>query len=85
VGHRSAPVHEHADRSPDLVAQRRELAGELVGEQAIGGEVAAVEALEGADLPRLEALRVAEYADGCGSPRGSGTRDRESRNGRRAR
>jgi hypothetical protein len=46
------------------VAQRRELARELVGDQAIRGEVAAVEALEGADLARLQALGVAEDADG---------------------
>jgi len=70
VRHRAAPVHEHAHRPPDLVAQGGELAGELVGEQAVGGKVAAVEALERANLARLEALGVAEDADGCGTPAG---------------
>jgi hypothetical protein len=64
VGHRSAPIHQHADRPPDVEAQRRELAGELVGKQAVGGEMASVEALEGADLTCLEALGIAEDADG---------------------
>jgi hypothetical protein len=64
VRDRAAPIHQHADRPPHVVAQRRELTGELVGEQAIGGEVASVEALEGADLTCLEALGVAEDADG---------------------
>jgi hypothetical protein len=64
VGHGAAPVHQHADRPPHVVTQRRELAGELVGEQAVGGEMASVEALEGADLTCLEALGVAEDADG---------------------
>jgi len=64
VRHGPAPIHQHADRPPHVGAQRRELAGELVRDQAIGGEVAAVEALERADLARLEALGVAENADG---------------------
>jgi hypothetical protein len=70
VRHRSASVDEDADRPADVVAQLRELPGELVGDEAIGRQVAAVEALEGADLARLEALGVAEDADGCGSPAG---------------
>src|SRR5690606_4659350 len=48
----------------DPLAQLGELAGELVGEQSIGREVAAVEALERTDLAGLEALGMAENADG---------------------
>jgi hypothetical protein len=60
----AATIHQHAHRPPDVVTQLRELAGELVGDQAIRGKVAAVEALERADLARLQALGVAEDADG---------------------
>jgi hypothetical protein len=63
VGHGTPSVHEDTHLSPDLLGELRQLAGELVGEQAIGREATAVEALQGADLARLESLRVAEDAD----------------------
>ncbi|HTY19082.1 MAG TPA: hypothetical protein VMH82_15235 [Myxococcota bacterium] len=61
--HGAASVHEHADLSPDLVRQLGQLAGELVGDEAVGGEAAPIEALDRADLARFEALGVAEDAD----------------------
>jgi hypothetical protein len=80
VRHRTAPVHEHADRPADVAADLGELAGELVGDQAVGRKVAAVEALERADLAGLEALGVAEDADVSGLPKsGPTTLERRAR------
>jgi len=67
--HVSASVDEDADLPADLVRELGQLAGELVGDEAVGGEAAPVEALERANLARLEALGVAEDADRSRSPR----------------
>jgi hypothetical protein len=69
MGHRAAPIHEDADLPADLVGELGQLASELVGDEAIGREMAAVEALERADLAGLESLGVSEDADLVGLPR----------------
>jgi hypothetical protein len=60
VGDVTTPVHQHPHHAPDVAADLRELAGELVGDEAIGRQAALVEALDGADLTGLQAVGVAE-------------------------
>ncbi len=56
-------VHQDPDLSPDLVAELRELARQLAGEQAVRGHAATAEAFDALDLARLEPVGVAEDAD----------------------
>jgi len=64
VGHGAAAIEQHADLTAEVVRELGQLARELVGEEAVGGESAPVEALEGMDLAGLEALGIAEDLDG---------------------
>jgi hypothetical protein len=70
VGDVSPAVDEHADLAPDVPADLGELAGELVGDEAIGPQAASVEALDGADLAGLQPMGVAEDLD-TATPLGS--------------
>jgi hypothetical protein len=56
-------IHEHADLATDLTADLRELASELVREEAVGGQAALVEPLDGANLAGLQAVGVAKDLD----------------------
>lgn len=63
VGYRPAAVDQDADLATDLAADLGQLAGEVVGDETLGGQTAAREALEGANLAGLESVRVPEDAD----------------------
>ena len=63
MGDVAAPIHEHADLTPNFVAQLGELPRELLGDQTIGGEPAPSEALEALLLAGPQALGVSVDAD----------------------
>jgi len=71
VGDRARTVHQHPDLPADLPGELRELAGEIVGEEPVGGEAALREALELLDVVGLEAVGIAEDAYGFGSCEGT--------------
>jgi len=64
VGHRARAVHQHPHLAADLPGQLGELAGEVVGEEPVGGKPALCEAAELLDVVGLQAVGIAEYADG---------------------
>jgi hypothetical protein len=64
VSHGTPAVHQHPDLPPDLPADLRELACQIVVEEAVGGESTAEEALELTGLAGFESVRIAEDLDG---------------------
>jgi hypothetical protein len=46
MGHVAAAVHQHTELPADLSRELRQLTGELVGQQPIGGEAAPIESLD---------------------------------------
>jgi len=59
-----APVGEYAYLSPNVVADGRQLPGEIVAHQPVGGQAPLKKALELAGLAGLEATGIAEYLNG---------------------
>ena len=64
MGDVTAPIDEDTHLTPDLTADLRELTGEVVGDEAVGGQSALVQTLDRADLTGLETVGVAEDLDG---------------------
>jgi hypothetical protein len=64
VGDVTPPVHQDTYLAADVAADLGELAGELVADEAVAGQPALVEALDGADLAGLETVGVAGDLDG---------------------
>ena len=63
VGDRAAPVDQHPDLAAGLARELAELAGELVGDQALRREPTLGQAFELAGLAGLQAVRVAGDVD----------------------
>jgi hypothetical protein len=78
VRHGAAAVDQDPDLAAQVVGELGQRAGELVGQESVGGQAAPVEALQGVDLAGLEALGVAEDLDRFVSA----GRDPRSRTGR---
>jgi hypothetical protein len=64
VGDGPGAVDEHAHLAAHLPGELRELAGEVVGDQPVRREAPLREALELLDVVGLQAVGVAENADG---------------------
>jgi hypothetical protein len=79
VGDGARAVHQHPDLPADLPGELRELAGEIVGEEPVGGEAALREALELLDVVGLEAVGIAEDAYGSAPARAGGGDRRRKR------
>jgi hypothetical protein len=60
----ASSIDEDPDLAPDLPADLRQRASELVADEAVGGKAPPEQALELADLVGLQAAGVAEYLDG---------------------
>jgi hypothetical protein len=60
----ASSIDEDPDLAPDFPADLRQLACELVADEAVGGKAPPEQALELADLIGLQTAGVAEYLDG---------------------
>lgn len=63
VGHGAPAVHEDAHLAARGMGELRQLPGELVGDEAIGGKLTAEQTLELANLGGPEALGMTEDPD----------------------